>query len=135
MPIAIAGNHCQGTLFRDGSHLWTWQLEARIDEIAHTSPSFYFGRFDIRFADESRLKAGEDFVVIELNGITSESTNVYDPAFSLWKAHHVLRKQWAILFEIAHTNIRRGVKPSQSRALLQCLLDQCRGVQPPDLSD
>ena len=34
MRLAIAGNHCQGTLFLDGSHLCTAALEAKVDAIA-----------------------------------------------------------------------------------------------------
>jgi hypothetical protein len=42
--LAIAGNHAQGTLFRDGGHLWTPALERRIDQIAQSYPGFFAGR-------------------------------------------------------------------------------------------
>ena len=51
MQLAIAGNHAQGTLFRDGTHLWTPALERRIDEIAQSYPGFFVGRFDVRYAE------------------------------------------------------------------------------------
>jgi len=90
--LAEAGNHCQGTLFKDGAHLITPELEARIDQLAKKLEGFYFGRIDIRYADEASFKRGEDFAVIEFNGVTSESTNLYDPDWSLWQALAVLRR-------------------------------------------
>jgi hypothetical protein len=48
---AIAGNHAQGTLFRDGGHLSTPALERRVDEIARSYPWLYVGRVDVRYTD------------------------------------------------------------------------------------
>lgn len=109
VPLAIAGNHCQGTLFRDGSHLITPQLEARIDAIACGFSGFYFGRFDVRYSDVDEFRAGRDLAIVELNGSTSESTNIYDPTWSLWRAYRVLMRQWAVLFAIGAQNLKRGV--------------------------
>jgi hypothetical protein len=47
--LVFAGNHCKGAMFRNGGRLVTAELAARIDQIAHTIPSFHFGRFDVRF--------------------------------------------------------------------------------------
>jgi hypothetical protein len=58
------------------------------------------------------FKAGRDLAVIELNGVTSESTNVYDPSWPLWRAYLTLGRQWSILFRIADANVRAGVKPT-----------------------
>ena len=48
--LAIAGNHAQGTLFKDGRHLISHALEARGDAIARHYEGFYIGRFDVRYA-------------------------------------------------------------------------------------
>lgn len=53
--LTIAGNHAQGTMFRDGGHLLTPALERRIDEIARQYPGFYIGRFDIRYESAEEL--------------------------------------------------------------------------------
>lgn len=108
VALAIAGNHCQGTLFRDGAHLITPALEHSIDRIARQYEGFYFGRFDVRYRDVDRFRAGEDFQVIELNGVTSESTNIYDPRWPLWRAYRQLFEQWSILFEIGARNRKLG---------------------------
>lgn len=106
--LAVAGNHCQGTMFRDGSRLLTPELESAIDRIARSYEGFYFGRFDVRYADEAEFKNGRGFTIIELNGATSESTNIYDPANSLFSAWHTLFRQWSLLFRIAALNRARG---------------------------
>jgi membrane protein DedA with SNARE-associated domain len=115
--LAVAGNHCQGTMFRDGSHLHTPELERAIDEIAQSFPGVHFGRLDIRYSDVERFRAGEDLCVIELNGVTSESTNIYDPSWSLLKAYRTLFRQWSLLFRIGEANRRRGANQSSIRAL------------------
>ena len=108
--LAIAGNHCQGTLFRDGSHLITPALEDRIDSIARAYPGFFIGRFDIRYTDVERFTAGDDLAIVELNGATAESTNIYDPSGSLWAAYRQLFRQWSLVFAIGAANRDRGAR-------------------------
>src|SRR5690606_2828342 len=94
VSLGRVGNHCQGTLFYDRSDLITPELTKAVDAMARSMNGFYFGRFDIRFESEQALKAGQDFYVVEANGVTSESTNLYDPSFSLLQAYSILFKQW-----------------------------------------
>ena len=110
-PLALAGNHCQGTLFRDGGYLLTAELEAAFDRIARTWDGFFVGRFDVRYADPDEFRAGHGFAVIELNGATSESTNLYDPSWPLWRAYLTLFRQWAVLFRVGAANRRLGHRP------------------------
>jgi hypothetical protein len=112
MPLVMAGNHCQGAMFRDGAYLHTPALEARIDAIARQIDGFYFGRFDVRYRDVEAFRAGCDLSIVELNGMTSESTNVYDPSWSLLRAYGVLARQWSICFRIGSANRRRGHRPT-----------------------
>jgi membrane protein DedA with SNARE-associated domain len=119
LPLALAGNHCQGTLFRDGAHLITPELERTIDAIARSFDGFYIGRFDVRYRSESDLRDGRGFAVIELNGATSESTNLYDPSWPLVRAYRTLFRQWALLFRIGHENRRRGHEPVSAVELVR----------------
>jgi hypothetical protein len=118
MQLAIAGNHAQGTLFRDGRHLLTPALERRIDEIARAYPGFFVGRFDIRYRDVDEFKAGKDIGIVELNGATAESTNIYDPDGSLRDAYRQLFHQWSIVFAIGAANRRRGAPVTSVPRLL-----------------
>ncbi|MBA4067542.1 MAG: hypothetical protein C0501_28305 [Isosphaera sp.] len=135
VPLALAGNHCQGTLFRDGGHLFTPALERRIDEIARAFDGFYFGRFDVRYADEAEFRAGRGFAVVELNGVTSESTDVYDPLWPPWLVYRTLYRQWALLFRIGRENRRRGHRPVGLRELFGLLARHYRGRTVDPLAD
>ena len=119
--LCFAGNHCQGTLFEDGSHLITPALEDTIESIAQQVEGFYFGRFDIRFETDENLKAGKSFSIIELNGATSESTNIYDPSWGILRAYRVLFQQWKILFQIGRENRDRGFKTSSVSDLIKTI--------------
>lgn len=121
LRLAIAGNHCQGTEFRDGAHLITPTLERRIDEIARSFDGFYFGRFDIRYADPDTLRQGGDFSIVELNGAASESTNLYDPTRSLLCAYRILFKQWSVLYEIGRRNRDLGAPVTRPTELLRVI--------------
>lgn len=136
LRLAEAGNHCQGTLFRDGARLITPELEARIDALAKRLEGFYFGRLDIRYTDEASLMRGEGLALIEINGVTSESTNLYDPTWSLWRAQAVLRQQWAVCFAIGDAVRRRdSIQPKSGLSLLRGILRYYRGRHVSTLSD
>ena len=106
--LAIAGNHAQGTLFREGKHLYTETLRERVDEIARQFPGFYFGRFDVRYSTVEGFMAGREFAIVELNGATSESTNLYDPDASIGFVYGTLFRQWDLLFRIGYANRKLG---------------------------
>ena len=54
-----------------------------------------------------------------MNGVTSEATNIYDPANSLWKAYGVLARQWRLAFEIGAANRARGTPVTPTFSLLR----------------
>lgn len=105
--LAEAGNHCQGTLFLDGSEWITPELEEKIDQISSRFPGFQFGRYDVRFSSLGKFLKGEDLHIVELNGVTSESTNIYDPRFSIQERYAILFRQWGLLFRIARGSTGR----------------------------
>jgi membrane protein DedA with SNARE-associated domain len=119
--LAIAGNHSQGTLFRDGWHLWTPALERRIDEIAQSYAGFFVGRFDVRYTDVAAFQRGEGLAIVELNGATAESTDIYDPTRSLLSAYRQLFEQWSIVFSIGAANRAAGAPVTATRHLLELL--------------
>lgn len=126
VPLAVAGNHCQGTMFLDGARLITPELTAAFDRIASAVPGFCFGRFDVRYADPDQFRAGRGFSIVELNGVGSESTNIYDPAAGFWQGQRVLREQWRLAYEIGAENIRRGARPTPALTLLRSALAHLR---------
>lgn len=117
LRLVEAGNHAQGCVFKDGDFLYSRRLEDRIDRISRQVPGFYIGRYDVRYKSESLLKAGKGFQIVELNGASSEATNIYDPDHSLLDAYKILRRQWKIVFAIGAANRKKGVKPASLRQL------------------
>lgn len=119
LPLAMAGNHCQGALFRDGAHLITPELEAAVDAIAScfrgraTEPSLDMCRLDIRYGDEAALARGElePNSIVELNGTLGESTNIYDPDKPVSWSLGVLREQWRLMYDLGGARARAGVEP------------------------
>ena len=121
VQLVEIGTHSKGALFLDGGWIKTPELENKIDEISHSFDGFYFGRFDIRTPSVDDFKAGRNFKIVELNGVTSEATHIYDPRNSLIDAYRVLFEQWRLAFQIGAKNRERGVRPSTLRELLRML--------------
>jgi hypothetical protein len=133
--LGIAGNHAQGTLFRDGRHLITPALAERIDAIAREYSGFFVGRFDVRYSDVEAFQAGHDLAIVELNGATAESTNIYDPAGSLIGAYRQLFLQWSIVFAIGAANRRAGTPPTPARRLVHLVRAHLASSTPFPVSD
>lgn len=118
VPLGLAGNHAQGTMFLDGGHLITPALADRIDRIARHYEGFYVGRFDVRYSDVKAFTAGRDLAIVELNGATAESTDIYDPRNSLLRAYRRLFRQWSLVFAIGAANHAAGAAVTPRRRLL-----------------
>lgn len=118
IQLTEIGTHSRGSVFLDGSEYITSELEDKIDSISKSLEGFFFGRFDLKVPDIQNLKRGQNLKVIELNGITSEATHIYDPSFTYWKAVKTLCRQWKICYEIGLQNYRKGAElPSISEML------------------
>jgi membrane protein DedA with SNARE-associated domain len=112
LRLVDAGNHCLGAVFLDGKRLISAELESKIDEISQSIGGFYVGRYDLRYASEEALLQGRDFQIIEVNGVSSEATSIYDPKNSLRYAYGTLFRQWEMIFAIAEENRARGLRPT-----------------------
>lgn len=110
VALVQIGNHCRGAVFLDGRWVITPELDEAIDTLSRSATGFFFGRYDVRVESVEALQAGRGFKVIELNGATSEATNIYDPRYSIFDAWRTLRAQWALAFEIGETNRAMGAK-------------------------
>jgi membrane protein DedA with SNARE-associated domain len=124
VKLVEVGTHCRGALFLNGAAIKTKELEAKIDEFSKGFSGFYFGRYDIRTPSVADIKNGTGFKVVELNGVTSEATHIYDPANSLWEGYRVLMNQWRMAFEIGARNRKMGVEPVSVRHLFRLLREK-----------
>ena len=115
--LVFVGNHCKGSIFRNGTALATEALTDRVDRLARALPGFHFGRIDVRFASVQALARGEGFRVIEINGVGSEATHVWDPATPLREAWRAQFEHYGAAFRIAAANRALGHKPAGVRAM------------------
>ncbi len=129
VQLVEIGTHCRGAIFLDGGDASTPELEAVIDKIAQTFEGFFFGRFDIRVPSRQDLVTGRNIKIVELNGVTSEATHIYDPKMSLVDAYRALFRQWRIAFEIGHRNRARGFRTTPVRELLHAVCEYGRMAQ------
>ena len=115
--LVFVGNHCKGSIFRDGTSLVTEAMTARIEQLAQALPAFHFGRIDLRFDSLAALARGEGFRVIEINGVGSEATHVWDAATRLGDAWRAQFFHYGEAFRIGAINRARGQLPAGLRAL------------------
>lgn len=129
VQLVEIGTHCRGAIFLDGGDTITPSLEVAIDRIARSFDGFFFGRFDIRVPSRQDFVAGRNLTIVELNGVTSEATHIYDPRLSLFDAYRVLFQQWRIAFEIGDLNRARGIRPASVADLLNATREYHRLAQ------
>lgn len=108
--LVLVGNHCKGSIFREGTDQATPALAERIEALVQAMPEFHFGRFDLRFRSLAALRRGEDFSVIEINGAGSEATHIWDARMTLWRAWADQFFHYRAAFEIGRANRARGFK-------------------------
>lgn len=111
--LVFAGNHCKGSIFSDGRNDITRALVARVDTIMRDIPDFHFGRLDVRFSNRAALRAGESFKIIEINGVGSEATHIWDRGTSLRAAYVDQFRHYSLAFGIGAIMRRKGVKPTR----------------------
>ncbi|MPZ58479.1 MAG: hypothetical protein GEU91_18700 [Rhizobiales bacterium] len=122
MQIAFISNQRAGGLYRDAHRYITAALQDRFDRIAHSMPEFHYGRFDIRFESTEALMRGNDFSIIEINGIGGEAIDAWDPELPVMETYRRLFAQQRLLFRIGDSNRRRGFKPMGSYKFLAFLV-------------
>lgn len=122
ISLGELGTHSRGSLFLEGNHLITEALREKIQDISDCYQGFYFGRFDVKAPSDEMLMKGEGIQVMELNGVTSEETHIYDPQHGLLYAWKCLCKQWGRAFEIAAENVQSGHRSTSMRQFLRNLI-------------
>ncbi len=121
VQLVEVGSHSGGVVCLDGAAYETEELADAIERLSRSYEGFYFGRFDLRAPSHDSFRAGRGFRVLELNGVTSEATHIYDRRYSLWQAYGVLFEQWRLAFEIGALNRARGIRPASIIELLRLL--------------
>ncbi len=117
--LVFSASHCRGAIFRDAQQLINIKLSQSLSKIFDDIPEFYYGRLDIKFKNPQQLSNGEDFEIIEINGASSESINIWDRRAKLRDAINILLQQYDTLFKLGAKNRARGFNPPGILALLK----------------
>lgn len=122
--LGVIGNHSKGTRFINGNHLIDDRLIATFDQISQRIEGFNYGRFDIKCQNLDDLKAGRNFKILEVNGVCSEPTHIYDPENITYLASvNAIRKHWGIIQQIGVTQHRAGVPYWPAFRMIRALLN------------
>ncbi len=113
VTLSVIGNHSKGTQFLNGNHLISEQLTELMDSICNRMEGWYYGRLDIKYESLELLLQGASFKILEVNGIISEPTHIYDAGHqgaSFINALRSINRHWEIMGRIALANHReRGI--------------------------
>lgn len=101
--LSFIGSHTMGCMFTDDSGLCTPELEQAIFDMLDPQPGFNFGRLDVKAPSQAALQRGE-FVVIEVNGISSLPAHMFDPSYSLTSCYKIFCEHGRYLVRIAQEN-------------------------------
>ncbi|HKM62798.1 MAG TPA: D-alanine--D-alanine ligase [Acidisphaera sp.] len=133
--LVFAGNHCKGSIFEDGAAYASQEMTEAIDRLARAMPDFHFGRIDVRYESIAALRRGTGFRVIEINGVTSEPTHIWDPQTRLLDAWRSQLYHYGTAFRIGRANRARGFKPPSIPFMLRALQKQRRLLASYPLND
>lgn len=101
--LSFIGSHTMGCKFTDDSNLVTPDLEKAVFKVLDQQDGFNYGRLDVKTSSAEALQRGE-FVIIEVNGISSLPTHMFDPNHSLWRSYRILFRFGRHLVKIAKEN-------------------------------
>ncbi|GBQ65705.1 ATP-grasp domain-containing protein [Komagataeibacter swingsii] len=135
LPLVFAGNHCKGSIFHDRTGDITPELRARVNTIMRDIPDFHFGRIDAKARSLASLRKGEDFQIIEINGVGSEATHIWDARTTLRDAYTTQFMHYRETFRIGAKKRREGWKSSGAMAMLRAWLRQRRLMASYPLND
>ena len=124
--LAFARSLRLGATLSDGRQFVTPALLAKFDEIADGINDFCFGRFDVRFDRLDEFQKGENFQIVEVNGVGAEANHIWDANTTLRNAYKTLFAQYKLAFHIGHLNRQRGCQPIGVRLLWRFFINQHR---------
>lgn len=115
--LSFIGSHTMGCKFTDDSEWLTAEIETAVFSIFNNQPDFNFGRLDVKCQDKAALQRGE-FVVIEVNGVSSLPTHMFDPKYSVFDAYRIFFEHGKYLAQIASENRHKAMELMSLRQIL-----------------
>ncbi len=100
VQLSFIGSHTMGCKFTDDSELKTPALAQAVFSIFQDQPGFNFGRLDLKAESQQAFQRGE-FHVIEVNGVASLPTHMFDPEKTLLQAYRIFLEHGKYLLDAA----------------------------------
>lgn len=123
VPLGVIGNHSKGTRFINGGHFIDGQLTDTFDRIAQRIEGFSYGRFDVKCDSLEDLKVGRNLKIMELNGVCSEPTHMYDPeGCTYWGAVGEVVRYWTLIRRVGEAHHRQGVPYHDTWAMIKAMI-------------
>ena len=116
--LSFIGSHTMGCKFTDDTYLLTPEVEQAIFRIFESQPGFNFGRLDVKAESEDAFLRGE-FVVIEVNGVASLPTNMFDPDNSIWRAYEIFLQHGKYLLDAAYEHRHQPMKLDSYKSIIK----------------
>jgi hypothetical protein len=105
VSLTVIGNHSKGTQFLNGNYLITDDLVSMFDSLTNQMKNWYYGRLDIKYHSFDELINGKNIKILEVNGIISEPTHIYDPQNATYiDALISIKSHWQDIAQIAKVN-------------------------------
>lgn len=105
VELNVIGNHSKGTQFINGNHLINSELENFMNKLNAEIEGWFYGRIDVKYHNYKEFLKGENFKIIEINGVISEPTHIYDASKgSYFKALKSIKNHWKLIYIIGKKN-------------------------------
>lgn len=110
--MSVIGNHSKGTQFIDGNKLINKALTNALNQLNNHINGWYYGRIDLKYESFKLIENQEQFKILEINGIISEPTHIYDASKnSYFGAVKSIGEHWKMIYQISKVNHdQKGVK-------------------------
>lgn len=109
IELSFIGSHTLGCISTDETHLATGKIKEKLDDLFKHNKGFNFGRLDVKAKSIEDFQKGE-FKILEVNGITSIPTHIYDPQYSVWKAYRIFLQHGRLLLTVAGENRNKAMR-------------------------
>ena len=125
VQLSFIGSHTMGCKFTDDTYLLTPEVEQAIFHIFESQTGFNFGRLDVKAESDDAFQRGE-FVVIEVNGVASLPTNMFDPDNSVWRAYKIFLQHGRYLLDAAYEHRHQPMKLDSYSSIIKKVRENAR---------
>lgn len=84
------------------------QLVALFDKFSHYKDGIYYGRYDIKCESLESLRRGENYAILEFNGVHSGYGHLYHCGKSSKEVYTEVHRLWNELYDISTVNHKKG---------------------------